>query len=250
MIDTRLTKHIQNIASSKAVAWCIAHPFLATIAYVALVSAFFLAFPQTDLWVSGLFYSQTDGFWAQHNPFLQKVRHLGPYLVQTIAICSVAILVIKLLLPGRPPIVPLRKPVFLISTLILGPGILVNSILKDNWGPPTAALDRGVWRGVAVSAGLENDRFLRTELLVYVRRRRCGYLACDDGVSGAGELAKSCSCVCAAAVSDPVNQPGCLWRALFLRHHVVLGADVARDPERLLAAIFEETATDDGSGAG
>ncbi|MBO9427305.1 MULTISPECIES: phosphatase PAP2 family protein [Stappiaceae] len=136
MIDTRLTKHIQNIASSKAVAWCIAHPFLATIAYVALVSAFFLAFPRTDLWVSGLFYSQTDGFWAQHNPFLQKVRHLGPYLVQTIAICSVAILVIKLLLPGRPPIVPLRKPVFLISTLILGPGILVNSILKDNWGRP------------------------------------------------------------------------------------------------------------------
>ena len=117
-------------------------------------------------------------------------------------------------------------------------------------GSPTAALDRGVWRGVAFSTGLENDRLLRTELLVYVRRRGCGYLARDDGVSGSGFLAEGGSRICAAAVSDPVNQPGRLRRAFLLRHHVVLGADVPCDPERLLAALFEKPAPHDGSGAG
>lgn len=136
MNDVTKPDHTVKSAIGKAAAWCVAHPFAATLAYITSVSAFFLVFPGLDFWASGLFYSPPDGFWAQHNPFLQKVRHLGPYLVRVIAVCSVAILVLKLLLPGRPPIVPLRKPIFLISTLILGPGILVNAILKDNWGRP------------------------------------------------------------------------------------------------------------------
>ncbi len=128
--------HTAKSLVGKATAWCIAHPFLAVISYILIVSLFFLAFPRVDLWVSGLFYSPTDGFWAKNDPFLQKVRHLGPFLVRVIAVCAVAVLVFKLLVPGRAPIVRLRKPIFLISTLILGPGVLVNAILKDNWGRP------------------------------------------------------------------------------------------------------------------
>ncbi|QDG75465.1 phosphatase PAP2 family protein [Labrenzia sp. PHM005] len=136
MSDFSPPNHTVKSATRKAAVWCIAHPFVAVLAYILIVSLFFLTFPKTDLWISGLFFSQTDGFWAQHDPFLQKVRHLGPFLVRVIAICAVAVLVIKLLLPGRAPILPLRQPLFLISTLILGPGILVNSILKNNWGRP------------------------------------------------------------------------------------------------------------------
>ncbi|MEP3431437.1 MAG: phosphatase PAP2 family protein [Roseibium sp.] len=128
--------HTVKTAASKAADWCRERPFVATVLYVAFVSLFFLIFPRVDIWVSGLFYSETDGFWAQHNPVLQKVRHLGPYLVRAIAVCSVAVLVLKLVLPGRAPVVPLRQPLFLVSTLILGPGILVNAIFKNNWGRP------------------------------------------------------------------------------------------------------------------
>lgn len=128
--------HTAKSAMGKAAGWCSAHPFFAMLGYIALVSAFFLVFPKTDFWASGLFYREPDGFWAQHDLFLQKVRHLGPYLVQIVAVCAVAVLVLKLLMPGRPPLLPLRQPLFLISTLILGPGILVNAILKDNWGRP------------------------------------------------------------------------------------------------------------------
>lgn len=136
MSDNSLPNHTVKSVLGKAAVWCMAHPFSAVLAYILAVSLFFLTFPKTDIWISGLFFDPADGFWAQHDPLLQKVRHLGPYLVRVIAICAVVVLVLKVLLPGRAPIMPLRQPLFLISTLILGPGILVNSILKNNWGRP------------------------------------------------------------------------------------------------------------------
>lgn len=120
----------------KAGGWCLAHPMLAVALYVLIVSLFFLAFPDVDYRVSNLFYSQTAGFWAENDAFLRKVRHLGPFLVRWIAIICVLVLVLKLLVPGRAPLLPLRQPVFLLSTLVLGPGVLVNLILKNNWGRP------------------------------------------------------------------------------------------------------------------
>jgi len=117
-------------------ALCVRRPLVMLAVYVAAVSAFFLVFPGVDLWVSGLFYDAQAGFWAQHVPFLSKVRHLGPHLVTWIAAGSILVLVLKLALPGQPPLLPLRIPVFLTTTLILGPGVLVNAILKDNWGRP------------------------------------------------------------------------------------------------------------------
>jgi len=108
----------------------------AVVGFVCVVSLFFLSFPAVDPWASGLFYFGEAGFAAQDNDFLRDVRHLGPFLVRVIAVSCVAILLLKLLVPGRPPILPLRQPLFLVSTLILGPGVLVNLILKDNWGRP------------------------------------------------------------------------------------------------------------------
>ncbi|WP_156510393.1 phosphatase PAP2 family protein [Labrenzia sp. OB1] len=119
-----------------ASAWCFRHPMAAVSLYVVIVSLFFLIFPGVDFLASGLFYSATSGFSAQNDPFLRDVRHLGPFLVRLIAIVCLAVLLIKLLAPGRPPLLPLRMPVFLLSTLIMGPGVLVNLILKNNWGRP------------------------------------------------------------------------------------------------------------------
>lgn len=129
--QTRLKAH-----AHAAWAWSTAHLIAAVSIYVALVSLFFLVFPGVDLWVSGLFYSDGSGFFAQSDPFLRRFRHLGPHLVKLLAIAAVLILLIKLLFPGRRPLMPLRAPVFLLTTLILGPGILVNTILKNNWGRP------------------------------------------------------------------------------------------------------------------
>lgn len=129
-------KHIPKSIPRKLTVWCIHRPMVATAVFVCMVSLFFLAFPGIDPWVSSLFHFGRAGFAAENVAFLRDVRHLGPFLVRVIAIVSVTVLVIKLLVPGRPPLMPLRQPLFLLSTLILGPGVLVNLILKDNWGRP------------------------------------------------------------------------------------------------------------------
>ncbi|NVK34691.1 MAG: phosphatase PAP2 family protein [Rhodobacteraceae bacterium] len=116
--------------------WAFRNPVKALLSYLVFVSLFFLIFPGVDLWFTGLFHSSETGFWAKTQPFLRRFRHLGPHIVQWVAIACLLALVLKLLFPGRTPLMPLRVPVFLLSTLVLGPGILVNAILKNNWGRP------------------------------------------------------------------------------------------------------------------
>ncbi|NBN80288.1 phosphatase PAP2 family protein [Microvirga tunisiensis] len=116
--------------------WAFRHPVYATLLYIAVVSLIFLIFPGLDLAASELFHDPSLGFFAQSEPFLRQLRYLGPHIVQVIAIASVLVLLLKLLLPARAPLLPLRMPVFLLSTLIVGPGLVVNAILKNMWGRP------------------------------------------------------------------------------------------------------------------
>lgn len=136
MRQTGPVHHNPKSILRKSANWCIRRPMASVALYVCVVSLFFLAFPGVDPWASNLFYFGEAGFAAENVAFLRDVRHLGPFLVRVIAIVSIAVLVIKLLVPGRPPLMPLRQPLFLLSTLILGPGVLVNLILKNNWGRP------------------------------------------------------------------------------------------------------------------
>jgi len=136
MKSNRSDNHSPKSSLRKTADLCARHPLKAVGVFVIAVSLFFLAFPTVDLWASGLFFYGESGFAAQDVDFLRDVRHLGPFLVRVIAISCVGILLLKFLVPGRSPILPLRMPLFLLTTLILGPGVLVNLILKDNWGRP------------------------------------------------------------------------------------------------------------------
>ena len=109
---------------------------LATLAYLGLISMLFLAAPQIDIWASGVFHDPDRGFWATSSPVLMRLRELGPFLVKLVAIASLLVLLAAILLPRFPASISLCAPIFLVSTLILGPGVLVNTILKDNWGRP------------------------------------------------------------------------------------------------------------------
>ena len=68
---TQTLSHQNNPKSGprKLAGWGIAHPMVCVLIYIVVVSAFFLAFPRVDFFVSGLFYSETAGFWAQNDPF-------------------------------------------------------------------------------------------------------------------------------------------------------------------------------------
>lgn len=109
---------------------------LAATACLLVLSLFFLAFPAVDIAASRLFHDPANGFALAQNPFLQRLRELGPFLVKLIAVLCVAILLWPFVVAPLSRRLSLRAPVFLLSTLILGPGLLVNAVLKNNWGRP------------------------------------------------------------------------------------------------------------------
>jgi lipid A 4'-phosphatase len=96
--------------------------------------ALFYLVPQADLLVSGLFYDPAHGFtlaeWRPVTGLTASIRWI------TWAILLVALVgAIWLRLVGRPLWRFDRNAlIFLVAALAIGPGILVNTVLKDHWG--------------------------------------------------------------------------------------------------------------------
>jgi lipid A 4'-phosphatase len=97
-------------------------------------------YPDLDLRVAQYFHDQTDVSrhvfaWRVYPP-LMLARNVALWITTVLVAPAVAALVIKLILPRRKMLIPGRAAVFLVATLALGPGLLVNVALKDHWGRP------------------------------------------------------------------------------------------------------------------
>jgi membrane-associated PAP2 superfamily phosphatase len=114
----------------------LADPLAEALALIVVVSAVFLVFPGLDIWFSRLFYDSGTGFPITRLGAFNGLRDLGNDLLWLIVAVVVAALVIKLALPGRPSLIPVRDALFVLGTLIVGPGLIVNFIFKDHWGRP------------------------------------------------------------------------------------------------------------------
>lgn len=113
-----------------------ANPIAACLLLVAAASAVFLVFPGVDLWFSDLFYRAKGGFWLRRNDALGFLRASNDVLIAAVVVVLIASVAVKLARPDRPSPVPPNIVVFLLSTLALGPLLLVNVILKNSWGRP------------------------------------------------------------------------------------------------------------------
>jgi membrane-associated PAP2 superfamily phosphatase len=113
-----------------------ANPIAASLLLVAVVSAVFLALPGIDLWFSELFYRSKGGFWLRRSDALALFRRSNDVLIAAIVAGLLASIAIKLARPERPSPVRPGTVVFLLATLLLGPLLLVNVILKNTWGRP------------------------------------------------------------------------------------------------------------------
>jgi membrane-associated PAP2 superfamily phosphatase len=111
-------------------------PIRLSILATIVVSLFFLAFPGVDLWFTGLFYDPVRGFAATSNPALIPLRNSGDWALGIVVVVLLAAVVLKIALPWRRSVIAPASTVFVLATLILGPGLLVNLILKNNWGRP------------------------------------------------------------------------------------------------------------------
>jgi len=95
-------------------------------------------FPDLELRVAQHFHDVVDtagnAFAWRFYPPLMLARDIGLWVSTAIIIPVLLALAIKLVLPTRKLLVPGRAIIFLVATLALGPGLLVNVVLKDHWG--------------------------------------------------------------------------------------------------------------------
>jgi membrane-associated PAP2 superfamily phosphatase len=113
---------------------------IVALAIAAGVGLVFGLFPELDLHISRHFYEYVD---VNHNAFAPRLspaamlaRNIGLWVVALLIVPVVMALVIKLFFPASRLLVPGRAVVFLIATLTLGPGLLVNGVLKEHWDRP------------------------------------------------------------------------------------------------------------------
>lgn len=89
-----------------------------------------------DLRTASLFYhpEADDPWFESRQPFWLLLYQVAPLLIGLVTIASLAVLAAGSLWPRYKR---LRiHALFLIATAILGPGLVVNAILKDHWGRP------------------------------------------------------------------------------------------------------------------
>src|SRR4029079_14152939 len=113
---------------------------LIALAIAVIAGLGFGIYPGLDLEVARYFHGFVD---RSHNMFalriyppLMKARDIGLWVGFILVAPAVCALIVKLLLPRRKMLISGRATVFLIATMALAPGLLVNVLLKDHWGRP------------------------------------------------------------------------------------------------------------------
>jgi lipid A 4'-phosphatase len=89
----------------------------------------FLIWPDIDLAVTSLFYRVGEGFFLDQNPLVQFSYHLFAKIHFAVLALLLLALVVQLIRRSSP-----RKAGFLLLVLVLGPGLLVNGVLKAESG--------------------------------------------------------------------------------------------------------------------
>jgi membrane-associated PAP2 superfamily phosphatase len=112
-------------------------PLVLSAVFILFASAVFLAFPAIDIAVSRYFYDPAQGgfYLAKSEALIVLRRSSGIFIV---GICAAVIvsLIGKLARPELPSLITPRASILFVSTLALGPGLVVNLVFKNNWGRP------------------------------------------------------------------------------------------------------------------
>lgn len=102
-----------------------------------ILAALFLIWPEIDLWISGLFYNSEEGFFYRNDALVVSIYELfrhAPKFILPLLLIMTGLSFVK----GRFGLgTDQRKPwLFLLLTLLIGPGILVHLVAKENWDRP------------------------------------------------------------------------------------------------------------------
>jgi lipid A 4'-phosphatase len=107
------------------------------VGLAVLTGLVFAVAPGIDLAVAGFFHGLA--VWETMPRLFHAIgilRTLEPVLTLLAIAPAVIVLIVKLFWPKRATIIPARAALFLVVSLVLGPGLLVNTVLKDHWARP------------------------------------------------------------------------------------------------------------------
>jgi len=152
----------------------ITDPIAQCLVLIVVTSAVFLLVPGIDLWFSGLFYDPTFGFPMSQLAAFTGLRAIGRLSTVLIPVVVVLAVLVKVALPWRPSLISPRAALYILSTLAVGPGILVDLVFKDHWGRP---------RPFMVDAFHGNDPFVGVWQITHYCVSYCSF------VSGEGSTA-------------------------------------------------------------
>jgi membrane-associated PAP2 superfamily phosphatase len=108
---------------------------LIALAIAVVAGLVFGLYPQLDLALVSPFYDPATG-WAVSGRGWVLVRNTASWLIALIAAPAAIALLGKIVRPQKTTLLPPRHALLMLLTLALGPGLLANVILKDNWGRP------------------------------------------------------------------------------------------------------------------
>jgi lipid A 4'-phosphatase len=138
------------------------------IAAAAAAALFFWMFPQVDLAVTGFFWRAEDGFYLRDFFPFWLLRRSTSYITASIVVATL-LWGAWAWRRGR----SIRPAIFLIATLALGPGIVVNTVLKDNWGRA---------RPAQVTEFGGTKQFTPAPLIADQCPRNCSFVAGDPAI--------------------------------------------------------------------
>lgn len=99
-----------------------------------LLAALFFFYAQIDLLVSSFFFEAKDGFIYNRHPVLLFLYEIVYFVSAGFIISFVLLLAVSLIFKRHFKHLGRRQIIYLTLALAIGPGLLVNGILKEHWG--------------------------------------------------------------------------------------------------------------------
>ena len=111
--------------------------FITLAALGVLTGIIFAVDPSLDLRVASFFRNLVaQPELRRFDGVIDVVRQSGPFVIIAAIMPAVVSIIARIFRPVRLPLMSSRAALFLIISLALGPGLLVNGVLKEVWGRP------------------------------------------------------------------------------------------------------------------
>jgi len=105
----------------------------AALAIGAVVGIVFGLYPQLDVTIAAWFYDPVTHTFAGKKEWVDHVRDAATAVIGLLVAPAFFAILGKLVVPTRRMLIPGRAALFLTVTLMLGPFLLANVVLKDHW---------------------------------------------------------------------------------------------------------------------